>query len=229
MSDDEEELIGTGPRKGCFLFAIPVALGFALVGGYVALFAAGVYGRPADGPRVTLTYQGCPEAEPMVRARIDRMGLGEPRPVVVADGFGFDVTMPADPKAAAAIPATLARPGTFQILTEPGGEVVLDGHIDDTSVHVGAGDPVTLVRLDDVGAQTLRDHMQAHPEGKVAWKIDGAVIGTRGNMPAEARGQLELKIITTTDLAEAVAIAAERDVILGEGPLPCPVTLTSPR
>lgn len=227
--DDEEEIIGTAPRRGCLLFTIPVLLGFGLVGGYLALFVAGVYGRPADGPRVSLTYRGCAEAEVRVRARIDRMGLGDPRPVAVTDGFGFEVTMPADVRVAAAIPATLARPGTFQIVTTPAGEVVLDGHIDGTSVHVGAGDPVTLVRLDDFGTRTLRDHMQAHPEGKVAWKVDGEVIGTRSNLPAEARGQLELEIITTEDLAEAVALAAERDVILGEGPLPCEVTLTSPR
>ena len=230
MSDEEEEeIIGTGPRRGCVLFAIPVMLGFLLIGGYLALFVAGVYGRPAAGPRVTLIYQGCAEAEVLVRTRIDRMGLGDPRPVAVTDGFGFEVTMPADVRAAAAIPATLARPGTFQIVTSPAGELVLDGHIDATSVHVGAGDPVTLVRLDDAGARTLRDHMEAHPEGKVAWKVDGEVIGTRGNLPAEPRGQLELEIITTEDLAEAVALAAERDVILGAGPLPCAVTLLSPR
>lgn len=227
MSDEEEDVIGTAPRRGCVLFVIPVLLGIGLVGGYLALFAAGVYGRPAAGARQTLTFEGCAEAEVLVRARIDRMGLGDPRPVAVTNGFGFEVTLPDDPKVAATIPATLARPGTFQAVEHPDGAVIVDGHIDATSVHVGAGDPVTLVRLDDVGARTLRDHMQAHPEGKVDWKIDGAVIGTRGNLPAEARGQLELEVITTESLAEAVAIAAERDVILGAGPLPCPVRLTS--
>lgn len=223
LEDDEE--IGTGqPRRGCLLFAIPVSLGVLLILGYVAVFVAGVIGRPPTGARTELRFGGCAEAEVIVRKRVERMGLGDPKPIAVEDGFGYEVTMPADPVIAAAIPATLARTGAFRIVAQPGGEVVVDGHVEGASVHVGAGDPVTLVRLDGEGAKALRDHQEAHPLDKIAYQIDGETIGTRSNLPAEARGQLELEITTTEDLGEAVRLAAERDVVLGEGALPCPVT-----
>jgi hypothetical protein len=221
--DEERDMDPKKPRPGCFLLVIPIVMVMGIVVAYLVMFVLGMRGRAPQGDEVRVAFRGCPEAAAIVTRRIDLMGLGEPRLEATTDGFAFTAKMPADPGVAARIPATLATTGHFAIVADDG-TLVVDGHVDGSTVHVGTGQPETLVRLDDDGSRVLREHMIAHPDGRVRYDLDAETIGERSNMPAEARGNLEI-VASGLGEKEQLEVAAARSVVLDTGPLPCPVEL----
>lgn len=226
----EDDVYVPRSRAGCLLLLIPTFMLLAMVAAYVVIFIAGIIGTTAKGDRVQVVYAACPAAEGLIRDRVGLMGLGEPEFVDSADGFALTATMPADPKIAAGIPAALARPGRLEIravdapLTDP--PLIEGERVEASTVHMGTEGAMTLFRLDETGADTLRVHMQQHPEGSIAYWLDGEKVGDRLNMPAEPHGNLEIYGTGPDEMAQ-MRIAAERSVILDAGPLPCPVAVVS--
>lgn len=212
------------PRAGCWLFLLPILLGVAMIVAYIVVFAYGIIGHPADGPRVTMTYAGCAEAQDLVRKRVDAMGLGDPVVAATADGFTVTATLPSDEAVAKGIPATLARTGAFTAVDVEDGTIIADGPIASSVMQYGTDAPETVVQLDPEESTTLRKHMEDHPHGHVSYRVDGEEAFTRANTPAEAKGTIELPVYGVT-VEQAMKIAAERDIVLANGPLPCPVTL----
>lgn len=215
------------PRAGCWLFIIPVLLIVFMVIGYIVLFAAGVMGTTAHGERVTLRYQACAEAVPLLRERVDLMGLGDPVYEADAPGmFGVTVTLPGEPDVDAGVKTLLATPGRFEIRSmEDSNRIVVAGErVSGATMNIPwTGGSVTLIRLDDEGSTALRDYMQQHPDGRIAMSIDGKVLYERSNLPAEARGNLEIEATEGSEL-EKIRVAVERSILLEAGPLPCEVT-----
>jgi hypothetical protein len=212
------------PRAGCWLFLLPILLGVAMIAAYIVVFVYGIIGHPADGPRVTMTYVGCSEAQDLVRKRVDAMGLGDPVLAPTPDGFTVTATLPSDAAIANGIPATLARTGSFAALDAEQGTVIVDGPIASSVMQYGTDAPETVVQLDAEESTTLRKYMEEHPHGRMSYRVDGEEAFTRGNTPAEAKGTIELPVYGVT-VEQAMKIAAERDIVLANGPLPCAITL----
>lgn len=215
------------PSWGCLLLVIPVLVLVGGVVGYIGMFILGVRGREATGERVEMAFSTCAEARPHIADRVALMGLGDPTWTDGEGGFTLTATLPADPIDAAGIPTTLAAPGRLEIYAVEGATdaspVVAGERVEASTVHLGMEGVVTLVRLDSPGSEALRAHMVARPEGHLRFLLDGETIFERSNLPAEARGSLEIPTQGPSEQAQ-MRVAAARSIILDAGPLPCPAT-----
>ncbi len=218
-------------RIGCFLLLIPAMITASVLIGYVVMWTIGLQGREVDGDRYTMTYTSCPAALDLIKARVARMGLGDPQYTTTESGFSLEARLPSEADVAAEIPKTLGRTGALEIhevgVPEGTPPVIRADQVDDASVHLGMNGIVTLVRLNDEGAEALRKHMVGHSDGRIRYVLDGETIFERSNLPAEPRGSLELEPPKDMDEVKQLRVAAERDVIIAEGPLPCTTTLVS--
>ena len=230
MAADEDDRLEPRPTYGCVLLIVPIVLTVFGVLAYLGMFTLGVIGRTATGERVRIEFASCPEAKALVTDRTALMGLGDPVFADTADGFSLTATLPEDPVDAASIPGTLAAEGRLEVRdpkAPAGGPPIVPGEqVDASTVHLGLDGVITLVKLDAVGTDVLRDHMIAHPEGEIAYVIDGVTAFSRSNLPAEARGNLEIVTAGPSE-HEQLRLAAARSIILDAGPLPCPVTVKS--
>jgi hypothetical protein len=228
MAEDDRDPYEPRPTYGCLLLIVPIVLTVGGVIAYFGMFVLGILGRDATGERVEIQFATCPEARTLIADRVALMGLGDPEYRDSEGGFTLVATLPADPVDAAAIPNTLIETGRLEIrdpkAPADAPPVIAGERVDASTVHLSVDGVVTLVKLDDQGANALRDHMISHPEGEIAFVLDGETVYTRSNLPAEARGNLEILTPGATE-HEQMRIAAARSVILDAGPLPCPASL----
>lgn len=220
MSEDLP--MGIQPRIGCWFLVLPIALAVVLLVGYGALLLFGARGRPATGPVATLTFTGCPEAQEVVAARVEQMGLGDPVFTETEEGFTLTARLPDDPRVIDRIPDTLARTGHFEV--RDGAAVIASG-VQEATVRLDlSGSPVASVQLGPEDTRVLAEHMKANPEGEIQLWLDDQRVGGRKNDPPDEIGRLDL----SGDLShvDRITLAAEQAVILGSGPLPCPVEVT---
>lgn len=227
MSEPDDLPIPVRPRAGCFTIGAAVAFLMALVGVYALVVVLGARGRPATGDVVRMAFSGCDAAEPLVRARVEEMGLGDPHWEDTAEGFAVTARLPDDP-ASDRIPPTLARTGAFEIRAgeNADGERVAGAEVVESAVlrlDLSAA-PTTAVQLTPKATRALVKHMRANPTGSVSFWVDGEPAGSQKNDPPERRGHLVLRV-DTDDPVERIRVSAARAVVLNNGPLPCPLTV----
>lgn len=217
------------PSGGCWLLLVPIFFTLSIVVAYVGMAVLGWFGHPASGDVVAITFTtACDEAEALVRARVDGMGLGDPTYADVPGGFEVTARLPADDKVAAAIPATLARPGRVEIVADSGEVLVRPEQIDTAQLRLGTRGPVVGVQLDRDATRALRSHMEAHPDGRIRVLLDGEAVDDRKNVPAEPRGNVEV-IPPGKDETEMLGLAAEWALVIEHGPMPCDVAVAGVR
>jgi hypothetical protein len=223
VTDEADPRLRMRPIGGLLLLAGAMGAVFATFAAYGVLLWSGLAGRPATGPPVQLTFRGCPEAIPIVEARLADMGLA----ATVAptdEGFTVSATLPADPTVAASVPGTLARPGRVEILS---GDTVLA-----TNADVAEAEPrldlrmasYALVRFKPDAVPRIVAAVRADPAGHLVLRLDGADVGTQPNADPIAKGELEFAPRTDDDAVRMRAIA-EWAVVVDHGPLPCGVEL----
>jgi hypothetical protein len=221
-----EEMLGRG-RAGCWLFAIPIAAAIVVVAAYAVVLVAGVQGRPATGSRVRVEFTACPAAEPLIRERVDAMGLGDPVWESIGGGFALTATLPEDPGIAAEVPATLARPGRFTVRGPDGAEVVGHERVEGVMLQWGVlGDAKVQLALDAAGAASLRDWVLGHPGEKLVATIDDLALP----LPGDALGRSPEKLAlspTRTEPRAAMAEIAAWALVVEYGPLPCAPVVTT--
>ena len=209
------------PRLGFWFALLPIGLGVLVIGGYLFMFGVGSRGRAADGDRVRISFEGCAEAQPFLAARVDAMGLGDPR----WDGLAVSTQLPRDEAVAAGIPVTLATTGALSVRVAGGsGEVVVD-HTHIVEAHAWLQTlalPSTRVLLTPEGTAALRDHMQGDPKGSVALWLDDEILVEKKNVPPVENGQLVIRPSEETE-QQNLNEAAARAIIVDDGPLPCRV------
>lgn len=216
------------PRKGALLLLIPAALVVLTFVLYTAMLALGLYGRPADGDRVRMAFAGCPEAAPVVQARVAFMGLGDPRLVERADGFDLEVTLPSDVGVARSIPGTLTAPGRLEAVRRDAPDRVLFTEAEVASAAIRQDltlIPWTVLTLTDAGVAALGAYVQEDREGRVHYRMDGVEIGSVSNLKG-ATPEVELTPALEDDRARMEAAAA-RAVVLDSGPLPCSLSVVT--
>lgn len=220
------------PTKGagCWFFVMPIAMAAILVGGYGTLCMAGWYGHPASGDRVELVFEACPEAKPVLEARVAEMGLGTPEWKLDGSTITLTATLPGDEALAAGIPGTLAAQGAFLIEPEGGGDpLATAANIDDARIRLDiVANPGTAIILDADAKDAIYQAMKADPEGKLVGRIDGVQVWERKNYPPLTEGKLEIETDKET-LQEGTAQTAEWGILLNNGEHPCTVALHSNR
>jgi len=212
------------PNWGCLLFLIPIVGIAATFAAYGVLFYSGYTGGSADGERVSLTYEGCAEAVPVLLDRATRMGLGDPEAVTAPGRITLSLTLPSDPEIAARIPGSLGRTAK---LTALGGETALLGPADLAGASPRLNllmSPFTVLELTDAAAERVREHKAAHPDGEIVYLVDDEPIGRETNKKALAGNEIEIPADAENE-QERVRQAAEQAVLLGSGPLPCSLQL----
>jgi hypothetical protein len=229
--NDEGALQARG-RIGMLVLILPILSIVTTGAAYAIAMWYGVAGRPAQGPLVRIDLDGCAEAEPLVRARVEQMGLPEvvfaPRP----GGFSVTARLPDDPRTHASIPTTLAATGTFEVRPivgdDDGAEVIVSrADVEFTSTYMAFLDaPKVLVQLKREPARALQQHMGAHPNDRLGYWVDGRRVTVRNNLPPESRGQITLDLGAATDI-DRMDFAAAAGIVLEHGPLPCALTVAS--
>ncbi len=210
------------PRKGAILLVIPIVSVVLVAVLYVGMFTLGIRGRAADGERVTMEWEGCPEAAPILRARVERMGLGDPQLEVDGRRIRLTATLPAEPDVAAQIPHTLARRGILRAYeaSTPATTLFTNADIVDVGIRQDLTlMPWTVLTLTEEARLRLQEVVLANREGRVHYTLDGEPIGSVSNLKG-APVEVELTPEGTDD-RDRMHKAAARTVILASGPLPC--------
>lgn len=210
------------PVWGLLMLLMPLVGVAALTVAYAVTWGFGLRGRAATGPAVHLTYAGCAEAGPVLDARLADMGLPFTR-AATPDGFAIDATLPADERAAAGIPATLARPGQLEVLGD-GERLAGPPDVVDASVRMDLTmTPTLLVRVGPEAAGRVAAWRRAHPTGAVTFRVDGVEVGHQSSQDPMPEGELELSPAGMRDGAARWDAIAAWSVTL-DHPLPCPVS-----
>ena len=217
------------PRTGCLFFMLPVGLAALVIIAYVVLFSAGFIGLGAGGDRVAMEFRTCAEARPLIEARVEQMGLGDPVWETTSEGLSLTANMPATP-AAPYIPETLARVGDFAIVTGEtrDGDVIVD---DDDIVQAQLslkelGNPLVVLEMTHDAHKRLEAHMEAHIEDSISVWVDDELVLARPNDPPFRRTEIDVRA-EGDDGQDNLRRAADWGILLTHGPLPCPTTLVS--
>ena len=142
---------------------------------------------------------------------------------MLADGvLSLTATLPGDPAIAASIPGTLAERGWLEARV---GETPI---FDSTNVTAGAIRqdltliPWTVLTIDDEGQKALQQAVEADREGEVVYFLDDRRIARNSNLKGWGP-EVELQAEDATNDLDRMHLTAARSVVVGSGPLPCPL------
>ena len=197
----------------------PIVVAALLFGATGALVFAAWRGGTAAGDRVTMRLSGdCAAAGgPVVLARAEAIGLGQPTMTVEAGTISLTATLPGLPDDHQAVPALLVRPGRFEAIGNSG-PVLSNALLSDAQIRLDeSGLPYTWVGLRPEGLRAMKALREADPEGELQLQIDHERPTPRPNdIDLEDDG---LRVLTSDGPTERrMREAADRAILL-ENPL----------
>lgn len=223
-------------RNARFFFgSLPMLLAGFLIISLIGLFVLTRIGGQAEGARVEMRFESqcSDELAPVILARAQEMGLGEPQ-IEVQDPHQQQVilvaTLPGLQDDETTVPALLASGGVFEIYqaesleSPPGGEA-LAGQEDIVNVWYQLsleGHPVVQLELQPNALLRL----QGRSKPVLLYTLDGVVIETWDfeEGPDEDTVELQPELLRTED---EVRQAADWVILLRTGPTPCPARVAS--
>jgi hypothetical protein len=232
MSAPEPSGAALPPRPAAlqrFMLA-PVIFATLLMLAAVGLFVASMVGGSARGDRVELRLEGpCAAAAlPLVQARIDAVGLGDPLLELKDGALALQATLPGLQDDHAAIPALLSRRGAFEVVG-PGGPITRPDDVLAAQVRLDeSGAAYTWVDLRPEAVEAVEAAREADPEGELQLVIDGAPTVPRPNSVAVVEGGLRV-LPDMQDPRQRMRIATDHAIALEHGPLPCALTAAGVR
>ena len=213
------------PRPAAIFLLVPLVAVIVVFALYAYLFASGMSGRAATGATVSTEFAGCLDARRVVQERATEMGLGD-LVLRAGDGDRFTLTAvyPDEPESIDQIPRTLATPGQLELLAE--GEVILtNAGVEMAAVRLDMTmTPSTLVRLNMDGARAVAKTMNANPEGRIKFMLDGVEIYDQSNHKTFGEKELEIPAVGVANDREVMALAAHRGIVIGH-PHSCEIRL----
>ncbi len=216
------------PRVASLFMATPIVFAGLLIIGVVGLIMLGFLGGSADGERLTVTFTtNCTDAaEPMLSERVAAIGLGEPVWNRTGTTLSLTATMPGLPDDRTAVPSLLAQTGQLEIHAD-GAVIATSDDIQDASLEFDEGGrPLTQLDLNGGATEKLSTVTQGAPEGTLRFFLDEKELIERPNDPPVLDGRVRLVTGQGTPAAR-MRLATDRAIVLGHGPLPCPVTISS--
>ncbi len=214
---------GPAPSRLRAYMAAPLALSaLALVGAVWAVFKFD-QGRPAAGERVVMTMEtACASnAAPVLKRRVEAVGLGDPILEEAPPGLRLTATLPGLPDDRAAIPALLLAPGKMEVHAA-GRTVGTHEDVTGTALNMDAsGSPYAEIALNGLALAELREATKVDPTFELVF--DGQTI-----LRTEV-GAIRDELIRVTpeggSPGAAMRKVADWTILLSAGALPCEVTL----
>lgn len=208
-----------------------------LFGGLLMLAIGGlglaywIGGGEASGERVDIVLQGAcvEEAQPLIRRRIDDIGLGTPVLEPSGDTLQITVTLPGQSPdiERQSIPRLLAAAGVLTV--HDGDEQLLGAEdIEEAQLHLGdSGEALAVVVISEAAQDRLNERINADSEGSLQIRLDDALLVDRPNIGRVV--DQELRIIDSAAISPDVRMRAaiDRVLILNYGPLPCALSVAS--
>ncbi len=213
------------PRSEAFqrFMAAPLIVATVLMLATATLAVLAWVGGTAEGDRLRIELQGtCSEASiPMLSARMDEMGLGDPRVSTVAGGVVIEATMPGTTEDEHIhVPALLARRG---VLTAGSADAPVFTHEDVEEAQIRldeSGLPYTWLTLSAKALEALSTAAEAHPDEDMPLLIDDIEAPPRPFGKPVVEGGIRLLPGDGVTRAR-MRVAADHAIVLTHGPLPC--------
>lgn len=207
--------------------AAPVVLAAILLSAIALLVFLGWLGGTASGERVEITFtSSCmTEAHPIITARVNELGLGEPILDVSSTEMKLIATLPGLENDKTFIPVLLSQPGRLKVLAD---EDVLATEADLKSASLDlddAGMPVVKIVFVPTVHDMLATHIDGNPRDSLSIWIDDQDELIR---PNSVKLGAEMKMVSMAgDTREQMKHSADRTILLQHGPMPCEVNVRS--
>lgn len=206
--------------------SMPILIAGGLAVAVGLFFVVTWIGKPATGAWVELRFtSSCGEAwAPVLMARANAVGLGEPSVRQAQGETILRARMPGLDDDLTAIPALLTRPGVFEIYVAEGVDAPPAGapiatNADVTEVYFqidATGHPLAYLRLSELAQTRLND---ADPPA-LLYVLDGVVVDAFHSARQFDEDHVELRPRLQTT-KEEVRVATDWSIALGSGPAPC--------
>lgn len=213
------------PRSEAFqrFMAAPLIVASILMVATATLAVLAWIGGTAEGDRLRIDLNGsCSEAAlPLFQARVDEMGLGDPRVTSTTTGIRIEATMPGtSDEEADQVPTLLARRG---ILTAgpPDAPVFTRDDIEGAEIRLDeSGLPYTWLDLTKDALTALDAAAEATPDGEMPIRVDHIDAPPRPYSKPVSEGGIRL-LPGEGITRERMRAAADHAIVLTHGPLPC--------
>ena len=213
------------PRSEAFqrFMAAPLIVASVLMVATATLAVLAWIGGTADGERLQIDLQGscAPSSLPLLAARADELGLGDPRVSEVAGGVRIEATMPgtADDEAQH-VPELLARRGALTA-GPPTAPIFTRDNLELAQIRLDeSGLPYTWLELDDTALAALAAAAEADPDGEMALQVDHVTAPPRPFHKTVSDGGIRL-LPGDGPTRDRMRVAADHAIVLTHGPLPC--------
>ena len=218
-----------GPRvRNSWMALVPIVFFVVLALAFVLLVRSVGTVEVASGPAVVATWKSsCSHADidRILQARARAMGL----PVELIDletrMVHLGLTLPAAESDIRRIPEVLARTGRVVVSDASSATLADNTNLASTGVEIDlAGMPTTMLRFD---APALRAMSESLRSGLAPLQvtIDGELVASYADLPDLDEGYIELPSGDGPTRGRML-VAADRSIVLGNGPLPCALSLS---
>lgn len=208
--------------------AIPIVFAFVLAANVGLLYFLGGRGGSADGDRVEIVLAtSCAQsAAPLVMARVDAIGLGDPELDTAASPLRLRATLPDMPDARTHIPALLARRGALRVLHGEAQVASSEDMLDSVLTLDEGGMPFNQLSFRAEAVTAIQAVLDQDPDGELVFLLDDEELARRPNAIHMKDGAL--KVAAGTGVTrERMLRATDRQILLTNGPLPCDVEVAS--
>ncbi len=203
--------------------AAPLIVASTLMVATATLAVLAWLGGTAEGQRLQIELNGTCSAPsiPLLKARVDEMGLGDPRITSTANGVRIEATMPGTShEEATQVPLLLARRGQLTA-GPPDAPIFSRSDIESAEIRLDeSGLPYTWLTLNKRALEALSAAATAHPEDEMTLRVDHIDAPARPYSKPVTEGGIRL-LPGEGITRERMRVAANHAIVLTHGPLPC--------
>ena len=214
-------------KAASMFMAAPIVFASILMLAIAILAVLALRGGTASGERVQMifTAECMSTAAPLIMARVEELGLGQPESTQQGNRFELTATLPGLENDRQHIPRLLSQQGRLQVLD---GENQLASEADIKTVSLDldeSGMPIVKIVFDPTVHQRLAKHIDENPRDELIIQIDAT---DQIERPNSAKLGDELRLLAQTgDTRAQMKQSADRTIVLNHGPMDCEVVVES--
>lgn len=214
-------------KAASMFMAAPIVFASILMLAIAVLAFLAWKGGSATGERVKMTFSSScmAEAKPIIMARVEELGLGQPFAEIRNDVLELTATLPGLESDQLEIPKILSQQGLLRVM-DGDNQLATQEDIKSVSLDLDeSGMPIVKVIFDPTVHQQLAQHIDAAPREMLLIHIDEE---DQVERPNSAKLGDELRLVAQTgDTRAQMKVSADRTIVLNHGPIPCEVSVDS--